>query len=72
MADKCIEQLQEELRKFTHERDWEQFHNGKDLALALSIEASEVNQLFLWKHNSVSTTTHKQRNRPCGGCGKPH
>lgn len=49
MADKCIEQLQDELRKFTHERDWEQFHNGKDLALALSIEAAEVNQLFLWK-----------------------
>jgi NTP pyrophosphatase (non-canonical NTP hydrolase) len=47
--DKTIEQLLVELRKFTHERDWEQFHNGKDLALALSIEAAEVNQLFLWK-----------------------
>jgi NTP pyrophosphatase (non-canonical NTP hydrolase) len=47
--DKTIEQLLVELRQFTHERDWEQFHNGKDLALALSIEAAEVNQLFLWK-----------------------
>lgn len=47
--DKTIEQLLVELRHFTHERDWEQFHNGKDLALALSIEAAEVNQLFLWK-----------------------
>lgn len=34
---------------FTEERDWDQFHNGKDLALALSIEASELNEAFLWK-----------------------
>lgn len=38
-----------ELKKFRDERDWEQFHNAKDLALALSIEASELNELFLWK-----------------------
>ena len=37
------------LVKFRDERDWEQFHNSKDLALALSIEASELNELFLWK-----------------------
>ena len=34
---------------FTQERDWDQFHNGKDLALALSIEAAELNEAFLWK-----------------------
>lgn len=43
----------DELRKaivgFTRERDWDQFHNGKDLALALSIEAAELNEAFLWK-----------------------
>lgn len=43
------DKLIEELIKFRHERDWEQFHNAKDLALALSIEASELNELFLWK-----------------------
>ena len=41
--------LQEALIKFRNERDWEQFHNPKDLALALSIEAAELNELFLWK-----------------------
>jgi NTP pyrophosphatase (non-canonical NTP hydrolase) len=41
--------LQQELLKFRNERDWEQFHNAKDLALALSIEAAELNELFLWK-----------------------
>lgn len=37
------------LVNFRNERDWEQFHNSKDLALAISIEAAELNELFLWK-----------------------
>jgi len=37
------------LKQFSEERDWAQFHNPKDLALALSIEAAELNELFLWK-----------------------
>lgn len=44
-----IEELRRAIVKFTQERDWDQFHNGKDLALALSIEASELNEAFLWK-----------------------
>ena len=39
----------EELIKFRNERDWEQFHDSKNLALAISIEAAELNELFLWK-----------------------
>ena len=38
-----------EIHQFTEDRDWDQFHNGKDLAIALSIEASELNEAFLWK-----------------------
>ncbi|SEH29613.1 nucleotide pyrophosphohydrolase [Chryseobacterium culicis] len=41
----------EKLLKFRDDRDWEQFHNSKDLALALSIEASELLEIFLWKKN---------------------
>lgn len=37
------------LKKFRDERDWEQFHNSKDLAIAISIEANELLELFLWK-----------------------
>ena len=44
-----LEELRQAIVKFTQERDWDQFHNGKDLALALSIEASELNEAFLWK-----------------------
>jgi len=41
--------LQAKLIEFRNEREWEQFHNPKDLALALSIEAAELNEVFLWK-----------------------
>ena len=44
-----LEELRQAIAKFTQERDWDQFHNGKDLALALSIEAAELNEAFLWK-----------------------
>ena len=44
-------ELQKALIHFRDERDWGQFHNPKDLALALSIEAAELNELFLWKRS---------------------
>lgn len=47
-----LEELRKSIVKFTQERDWDQFHNGKDLALALSIEAAELNEAFLWKNAS--------------------
>ena len=46
------------LIKFRDERDWEQFHNSKDLALAINVEAGELLELFLWK-NSESANTEK-------------
>jgi NTP pyrophosphatase (non-canonical NTP hydrolase) len=44
-----LDEVIKKLTKFRDERDWEQFHNSKDLALAISIEAAELNELFLWK-----------------------
>ena len=44
-----IEEILVKLRQFNLERDWDQFHNGKDLALAISIEANELLECFLWK-----------------------
>lgn len=35
---------------FRNERDWQQFHNSKDLALAINIEAGELLECFLWKN----------------------
>jgi NTP pyrophosphatase (non-canonical NTP hydrolase) len=36
------------LRKFAAERDWEQFHSPKNLAMALSVEAAELTEHFQW------------------------
>lgn len=47
-----IDQITLELLRFRNERDWEQFHNPKDLALAINIEAGELLELFLWKSAS--------------------
>lgn len=44
-----FQQLTEILRQFRDERDWAQFHNAKDLAMALNIEAAELLEVFLWK-----------------------
>ena len=56
-----LEELRKAIVKFTQERDWDQFHNGKDLSLALSIEASELNEAFLWKNaNDVNVDKVKE------------
>ena len=44
-----IKDIINELIKFRNDRDWEQFHNPKDLAVALNIEAGELLESFLWK-----------------------
>ena len=51
------------LEKFRDDRDWGQFHDSKNLALALSIEAAELNELFLWKKESESEGIDRQRLR---------
>jgi NTP pyrophosphatase (non-canonical NTP hydrolase) len=47
--DSLVE-ITEILRIFNRERDWDQFHDAKNLALSISIEASELNECFLWKN----------------------
>ncbi|MFY9465049.1 MAG: nucleotide pyrophosphohydrolase [Sediminibacterium sp.] len=44
-----IRELTDLVVRFRNERDWDQFHNPKDLALAINIEAAELLELFLWK-----------------------
>jgi NTP pyrophosphatase (non-canonical NTP hydrolase) len=47
---KDIDEIIHALLEFRNERDWEQFHNPKDLALAINVEAGELLELFLWKN----------------------
>lgn len=47
-----IQHISDLVVKFRNERDWKQFHNPKDLALSLSLEASEVLEHFQWKNET--------------------
>lgn len=44
-----LEAIVKEIIRFRDERDWAQFHSPKNLAEALSVEASELLEIFLWK-----------------------
>ncbi len=44
-----IEELKEEVHKFNVERDWDQFHNPKDMAVNISLEAAELLEPFVYK-----------------------
>ena len=44
-----VNDLTKKIKKFTEDRDWDQFHNPKDLAIAISIEANELLECYLWK-----------------------
>jgi|TARA_B100001094_G_C17563020_1_gene499232 NTP pyrophosphatase (non-canonical NTP hydrolase) len=46
-----IERIRKRLEGFAKERDWEQFHNPKNLTTALSVEASELLEIFQWSND---------------------
>ena len=56
-----FDELLELLTRFRDERDWEQFHDSKNLALALSIEVAELNELFLWKKDQESEAVDREK-----------
>lgn len=45
-----ITKIIDALIEFRNDRDWKQFHNPKDLAIAINVEAGELLELFLWKN----------------------
>jgi len=48
-AQPSLHDLQKIIRTFCDDRDWDQFHNPKDLAISLALEAAEVMEHFQWK-----------------------
>lgn len=48
-------ELIKKLIEFRHKRDWEQFHTPKDLAISISLEASELLEWFQWKNSQQIT-----------------
>jgi NTP pyrophosphatase (non-canonical NTP hydrolase) len=55
-----IREIIDHIVAFRNARNWEQFHNPKDLAVALSIEAAELNELFLWKNGDQIGETDRE------------
>lgn len=53
MSDDTLESILPLILDFRHEREWEQFHSPKNLATALSIEAGELLEMFLWRDNET-------------------
>lgn len=58
---KAYQDIIDKLVQFRNDRDWEQFHDSKNLALALFLEAAELNELFLWKKESESEDVNIDR-----------
>lgn len=56
-----IEEITSQLVRFRDERDWAKFHDSKNLASAIFLEAAELNELFLWKTIKESEEVDKAK-----------
>ena len=56
-----LEQIKTRLREFAKERDWDQFHSPKNLAMALIVEAAELVEHFQWLSEEQSQTLSPEK-----------
>src|SRR3989442_11521697 len=52
-ATATVQQLRDRVAAFVHARDWEKYHNPKDIAISLSVEAAELLELFQWRREDA-------------------
>jgi dCTP diphosphatase len=57
-----VEKIIAQIREFRDARDWRQFHNPKDMAIAISVESAELLEHFLWKTNTEVEKRVKEKN----------
>ena len=57
MTDETIKQI----LKFRDDRDWKQFHNPKDLAISISLEAAELLEVFQWSGTDVTNEGKQEK-----------
>ncbi|MCY1585312.1 nucleotide pyrophosphohydrolase [Staphylococcus pettenkoferi] len=55
------EELKKKINQFRDDRNWRQYHNEKDLALSISLEASELLELFQWKETEAVVDNKRER-----------
>lgn len=65
MENKTINELMEQVQEFCEARDWDQFHNPKDLAIGLSTESNELLDIFRFK-------TEEQMNKIMNSSNREH
>ena len=58
-----IEKIQNKLREFSNDRDWEQFHSPHNLSMALSVEAAELVEIFQWSQSGGMDEIANQKTR---------
>lgn len=56
-----MQRIQSIIQKFSTERDWDKFHNPKNLSMALSVEASELVEIFQWLDLEQSANLSKDK-----------
>lgn len=61
MSDNLVQTLQKQLREFARERQWEQFHSPKNLSMALTVEAGELQEIFQWLTEQQSAALNAQQ-----------
>lgn len=61
-----VSQLTQRILDFINDRDWNQFHNPKDLALSLVLESAEVMEHFQWKNNEEMQDYIKSNKKEIG------
>jgi NTP pyrophosphatase (non-canonical NTP hydrolase) len=66
VPEKYLQDLQQRLRQFAIERDWEQFHAPKNLAMALAVEAGELMEHFQWMSEASSEVLDRKQRETVG------
>lgn len=66
MSESYLETMQQRLLQFAKDRDWEQFHAPKNLAMALAVEAAELMEHFQWLSEAQSESLDPDKRREVG------
>ena len=64
--NQSLSDLQVQIRKFCDDRDWDQFHNPKDLSISLALEDAEVLEHFQWKNDAEMAEHIKNKKADVG------
>ncbi len=56
-----MKELKTAIKEFIRERDWEQYHDPKNLAMALTVEASEILEIFQWQPSGAHLSPAEQQ-----------